>query len=112
MPTPQTNNCVLPLQQIAHILTSLSRVFNTDSVLLTLCGEQRVWIRNAIGFAAGEFAWRWAFCGWSLAPPSPQVLVIEDTLKDARCTVNQAAQPWFALAQCFTYLTGCVRDAI
>ena len=73
------------VQQIAHILTSLSRVFDTDSVLLTLCGEQRVWIRNAIGFAAGDFAWRWAFCGWSLAPPSPQVLVIEDTLKDARC---------------------------
>ena len=70
--------------QVAHILTSLSRVFNTDSVLLTLCGEQRVWIRNAIGFSAGEFPWRWAFCGWSLAPPSPQVLVIEDTLQDAR----------------------------
>jgi hypothetical protein len=72
------------LQQVANILTSLSRVFNTDSVLLTLCGEQRVWIRNAIGFAAGEFEWRWAFCGWSLAPPLPQVLVIEDTLRDAR----------------------------
>lgn len=72
------------LTQIAKILTSLSRVFNTSSVLLTLCGEQRVWIRNAIGFSAGEFAWRWAFCGWSLAPPTPQVLVIEDTLQDAR----------------------------
>lgn len=72
------------LTQIAKILTSLSRVFNTSSVVLTLCGEQRVWIRNAIGFSAGEFAWRWAFCGWSLAPPTPQVLVIEDTLQDAR----------------------------
>ena len=79
---------LLVLQQVANILTSLSRVFNTDSVLLTLCGEQRVWIRNAIGFAAGEFEWRWAFCGWSLAPPSPQVLVIEDTLQDARYTFN------------------------
>lgn len=70
--------------QIAKILTSLALVFNTSSVLLTLCGERRVWIRNAIGFSAGEFPWRWAFCGWSLAPPTPQVLVIEDTLQDAR----------------------------
>lgn len=85
-------DCPPPDPQIANILTSLSRVFNTSSVLLTLCSEQRVWIRNAIGFAAGEFAWRWAFCGWSLAPPSPQVLVIEDTLKDARFRDNVVVQ--------------------
>ncbi len=48
---------------MARILTSLSKVFDTSSVLLTLCGQQRVWIRNAIGFAAGDFEWRWAFCG-------------------------------------------------
>mmetsp|Transcript_14760 Transcript_14760/g.44574 ORF Transcript_14760/g.44574 Transcript_14760/m.44574 type:complete len:866 (+) Transcript_14760:431-3028(+) len=77
-----------PDPQVAHILTSLSKVFSTSSVLLTLCGQQRVWIRNAIGFAAGDFEWRWAFCGWSLAPPSPTVLVIEDTHQDARFRDN------------------------
>lgn len=73
-----------PDAQIARILTAVATVFDSSSVLLTLCGKQRVWIRNAIGFSAGDFPWRWAFCGWSLAPPIPTVLAIEDTHRDAR----------------------------
>ena len=41
--------------------------------------------RNAQGFQRGDFPWRWSFCAWSLAPPSPETLVIEDATLDARC---------------------------
>ena len=52
--------------------------YQPDSVLPLCC-------RNAQGFQKGDFPWRWSFCAWSLAPPSPETLVIEDATQDARC---------------------------
>ena len=41
--------------------------------------------RNAQGFQQGDFPWRLSFCAWSLAPPGPETLIVEDALLDARC---------------------------
>ncbi len=63
----------------------MCRVFHTENALVALLDEERVFIRHAGGaFQRGDFPWRWSFCGWSLASPCPQTLVIEDAQKDAR----------------------------
>ena len=119
--------CRISLLQVEHILTLISRIFSIENVLVSLCAHERVFIRNARGFApgvvsqrpcrskplkqtflcsdlsagpncsndslakrlhcpsAGDFPWRWGFCGWGIATPNPEVLVVEDALEDARC---------------------------
>ena len=37
----------------------MAKVFGATSCMLSLCANQRVWIRNALGFAPGAFEWRW-----------------------------------------------------
>ena len=56
---------------------------------LDLSGK-RVFIRDAAGrtFTPGEFPWRCSFCGWSLASPTPQALIVPDATKDARFAAN------------------------
>jgi hypothetical protein len=33
---------------------------------------------------AGDFPWRWSFCGWTMASEQHSVMVINDALQDAR----------------------------
>lgn len=73
-----------------HILTLVARIFRVQCVLVCLCAHERVYIRNARGFAAGDFPWRWGFCGWGIATPNPEVLVIEDAREDARRAFDKA----------------------
>lgn len=72
------------LLQVEHILTLISQIFALDIVLVCLCAHKRVYIRNARGFSAGDFPFRWGFCGWGIATDNPECLVIEDARQDAR----------------------------
>lgn len=49
--------------QVEHILTLISQIFGLDIALVCLCAHERVYIRNARGFSAGNFPFRWGFCG-------------------------------------------------
>lgn len=70
--------------QVEHILTLVAQIFALEVVLVCLCAHERVYIRNARGFAAGDFPFRWGFCGWGIATDNPECLVIEDARQDAR----------------------------
>ena len=79
--------------QVEHILTLISQIFSLNVVLVCLCAHERVYIRNARGFSAGDFPFRWGFCGWGIATDNPECLVIEDARQDARsaaCWTPQA----------------------
>lgn len=41
--------------------------------MLSLCADQRVWIRNALGFAPGAFEWRWCVELGLCLVASPQI---------------------------------------
>ena len=45
--------------QVERIIVLMAKVFGLESCMLSLCADQRVWIRNARGFAPGAFEWRW-----------------------------------------------------
>ena len=45
--------------QVERIIQLMAKVFSMESCMLSLCADQRVWIRNARGFAPGAFEWRW-----------------------------------------------------
>lgn len=48
--------------QVGHILTLIAQVFHLEVVIMTLCAEKRVYIRNATGFAAWEHPFPWETC--------------------------------------------------
>ncbi len=56
------------------------------AALCALFDAKRVFISEQEGdvIPCGTFPWRWTLCGWSMAFKNPQVLVIQDTLQDAR----------------------------
>jgi len=52
--------------QVERIIQLMAKVFRMESCMLSLCADQRVWIRNARGFAPGAFEWRWCVdCGFT-----------------------------------------------
>lgn len=59
-------------------------VFNTESALVALIGDDKIYIHDAINFQLGDFPWRQSFCAHTLTPSNHQVMVVEDTTKDAR----------------------------
>ena len=73
-----------------HVISLICRLFGVEDALLALLDGERVFIRSAAGrrFALGEFPWRCSFCGWSLANPTPQTLIVPDATADARFALN------------------------
>lgn len=67
---PAEGNYALFHAQIEHILTLIAQVFQLEVVLVCLCSERRIFIRNAKGFGPGDFAVDWEFCsrGESISP--------------------------------------------
>ena len=59
-------------------------VFNTKSALVSLVGDDTIWVHDAINFQKGDFAWRTSLCAHSLTPANHQVMVVEDTQQDQR----------------------------
>lgn len=59
-------------------------VFNTNSVLVALLGEDRVYVHDAINFKKGDFGWRMSLCAHTLSPANHQVMIVENPQNDAR----------------------------
>jgi serine/threonine protein kinase/GAF domain-containing protein len=78
---------------IESALKLVRGVFGVDEALVALFGDRRVFIRDSSGiFATGDFPWRYSFCYWTLAPPSPTALVVRDVRADARFSANSVAR--------------------
>ncbi|KAK9827969.1 hypothetical protein WJX81_002964 [Elliptochloris bilobata] len=78
-----------PDPEIEHIVQLACMVFGTENALVALLEGERIFIRNATGnFSAGDFPWRYSFCGYTLVPKNPTAMVIEDALEDARFRNN------------------------
>ncbi|KAI8472786.1 MAG: hypothetical protein J3K34DRAFT_519492 [Monoraphidium minutum] len=82
-PTPELNN----------ILSLICGIFDTQSALIALFGDRRIYVKQAENFREGDFPWYHSFCGWTMANPTPQPLVanptpqpliVNDARKDAR----------------------------
>ena len=86
--TPALGDARTP--QVDHIISLLCRLLGSEDAMLALLDGKRVFIRDAAGrtFTPGEFPWRCSFCGWSLASPTPQALIVPDARKDARFAAN------------------------
>ena len=68
-----------------HIVQLACTVFGTNNALVALLESDRIIIRNGTGmFAPGDFSWRYSFCGYTLTPPNPTIMVVEDAHQDAR----------------------------
>ena len=68
-----------------HLVRLACTVFKTESALVALLEGERVFVCNATGaFAPGDYPWRFSFCGYALVPKNAAVMVIEDSLEDAR----------------------------
>mmetsp|Transcript_31353 Transcript_31353/g.79990 ORF Transcript_31353/g.79990 Transcript_31353/m.79990 type:complete len:891 (-) Transcript_31353:88-2760(-) len=82
-----------PDPEINTILKLVQTIFNAPAALCALFDEKQVFISEQEGgvIPAGEFPWRWTLCGWSMAFKNPQILVIPDTLEDARFSNNEKA---------------------
>jgi len=59
-------------------------VFNTESALVAIVGDDSIFVADSINFKRGDFPWRQSFCAHSLTPANHQVLVIEDASRDNR----------------------------
>lgn len=82
----------IPVPAIDHIVTLICQVFRVEAALVALFDDNRIFVSNARSFQRGDFPWKWSFCAWSLTPPQPEVLLIEDVAEDARFADNQVAQ--------------------
>ena len=75
-----------PCARAEHIVQLACAVFGTANALVALLDSERIIIRSGCGmFAPGDFPWRYSFCGYTLSPPNPTTMVIEDAHQDARC---------------------------
>eukprot|EP00208_Stichococcus_sp_RCC1054_P003857 CAMPEP_0206143306 /NCGR_PEP_ID=MMETSP1473-20131121/20046_1 /ASSEMBLY_ACC=CAM_ASM_001109 /TAXON_ID=1461547 /ORGANISM="Stichococcus sp, Strain RCC1054" /LENGTH=721 /DNA_ID=CAMNT_0053538645 /DNA_START=222 /DNA_END=2387 /DNA_ORIENTATION=+ len=81
-----------PKPQVGHILTLIAQVFHLEVVIMTLCAEKRVYIRNATGFAAWEHPFPWETCDCGASAPANQVQIIEDVSLDNRMVASTAAK--------------------
>ena len=82
----QLTVCSKPSPSAEQIVQLACMVFGTANALVALLDSERIIIRSGCGmFAPGDFPWRFSFCGYTLSPPNPTTMVIEDAHQDARC---------------------------
>uniref|UniRef100_A0A383VAX6 GAF domain-containing protein n=1 Tax=Tetradesmus obliquus TaxID=3088 RepID=A0A383VAX6_TETOB len=82
-----------PKKELENILSLVCSIFGVGNALIALFGDRRIYILNTIGgFKAGDFPWRWSFCGWTMASEQHSVMVINDALEDARFHDNKYVQ--------------------
>ncbi|GIL56613.1 hypothetical protein Vafri_11948 [Volvox africanus] len=76
--------------EIASILRLCTSMFQAPVALVALFDSKRVYVSGSEGgvIPCGDFPWRWTLCAWSLAYNHAQILVIPDTLQDARFREN------------------------
>ena len=68
------------------ILQLASTVLGVSTIMVSLLDGYKKFVRNATGFvSSGAAIEPPAICHWSLVPQVHQMVVVEDTLLDARC---------------------------
>ena len=72
------------------LLTSIcATALRVPMCLVTIVGKNKQTFRANIGLDATETKRENSFCGWTLLPKEPKVLVVEDTLQDFRFQTNE-----------------------
>jgi signal transduction histidine kinase len=77
----------LPQPAFDHITELASQICSTPIALITLVDHDRQWFKSRVGLAAEQTGREESFCGHAILDPK-QVLVVEDTLQDARFADN------------------------
>lgn len=52
---------------------------------MSIVDKDRLWFKAMAGMPRFEHPRNLSFCGWTLLPHAPEVLVVEDTREDRRC---------------------------
>lgn len=106
------------------VTSLLCAVFNVPIALVSLVDAERQWFKAVEGLGACmQTGRRESFCAWTLLPDSPEVLVVEDALEDARFRENPlvvgdphirfyAGAPLVSSANGYRYGTLCIIDAV
>ena len=72
------------------LLTSIcATALRVPMCLVTIVGENKQVFRANIGLDATETKRESSFCGWTLLPKEPKVLVVEDAMQDFRFQTNE-----------------------
>lgn len=68
-----------------EITQLLCKLFKMPMALVSIIDEYRCWMKARAGLPFDEAPRDIGICAWTLVPPHPELLVIKDTLEDARC---------------------------
>ena len=72
------------------LLTSIcATALRVPMCLVTIVGKNKQTFRANIGLDATETKRENSFCGWTLLPKDPKVLVVEDAMQDFRFQTNE-----------------------
>ena len=72
------------------LLTSIcATALRVPMCLVTIVGKNKQTFRANIGLDATETKRESSFCGWTLLPKEPKVLVVEDAMQDFRFQTNE-----------------------
>lgn len=66
----------------------VSTIFKVPIAIVSLVDTQRQWFKSVMGLPCTSTDRTSSFCAWTLLPVHPEVLVVEDTTKDARFKSN------------------------
>lgn len=69
----------------------LCTIFKVPIAIVSLVEKERQWFKSIMGLPVSETDRSSSFCAWTLLPAHPEVLVVEDATKDARCVERSFA---------------------
>merc|ERR1719282_466103 len=65
------------------ITNMLAKIFEVPIALVSLVEERRQWFKSVVGLPVTETNRNVSFCAHLLLPEEPEVLLVEDAIKDA-----------------------------
>lgn len=74
-----------PDSRFDDITRLLCTIFKVPIAIVSLVDKERQWFKSIMGLPVSETDRQSSFCAWTLLPAHPEVLVVEDATKDARC---------------------------
>lgn len=72
-----------------EITQLLCKLFKMPMAIVSIIDEYRCRLKAREGLPISEAPRDISICAWTLVPPHPELLVINDTLEDARCVMEQ-----------------------